>query len=153
MLYGVDEHGVGTDRTTKPGIAGNRRHRGKARVHCAKDADQHDRDQRIGSSGPGTVGHGVGRPASAGHLVQDLGSRADGIRNAGTDLHRRRVADRGLLSGRCDTDARRHGAERQDRDRPEPLRSEPRRGAARTAGHLVRRGIDGRYDQTRDQST
>ena len=32
------------------------------------------------------------------------GPRPNGIRDAGTDLHRRRVANRGLLSGRCGVD-------------------------------------------------
>ena len=81
------------------------------------------------------------------------GPGTDRVRDARPDLHRRRVADRGLLSRRCRADSRRDGAERQDRHRPEPLRSEPRRDTARPAGHAVRRGLDGRHGQARDQST
>jgi hypothetical protein len=125
------------------GIARNRRHRGKARVHGAKDADQHHRDQRSGTAGPGTVGYDIGRSQVPGVSFKTSGPGQTEFEMRGLTSTGGESPTVGFYLDDAVLTPAGHGAERQDCHRSESFRSEPRRGAARTAGHLYGAGSMG----------
>ncbi len=127
------------------GHRGDRRNRRAPRLHRAENPHQHHRDQRRAVAGARPYQRGGCDQGTAGRLGALRRPRPDGIRGARPILHRRRRADRGLLSERRADVATGCRANRQNRDRPRPLRHPVRRGAARAAGHPVRLRLDGRH--------
>jgi hypothetical protein len=123
------------------------RHRHQAHLHGAGHRDEHHCGHWAGDPGPGTYQFHRDCAVGAGRVHAHQRTRADRDRDAGHDLCRGQLLDRRVLSGRYAAHRTGQLAERQGGDRPQSLRSQPCRGAARAAGDAVRLRLDGWHHQ------